>query len=150
MIEEDEVSQVAPNEPIKRYRPRGTGSIYRQKGSENWWIQYYRNGRAYRQSAGTTKRRQAEKLLQKKLAEIANHTFIEPKADRTTVGELAEDLLRDYSINWRKSLADVKTRWERHLALNFRELRATNVGDDQIKRYIANRQAEGAANSTIN
>jgi len=28
-----------------RKRPRGTGSIYQQKGSGNWWIQYYRHGK---------------------------------------------------------------------------------------------------------
>jgi integrase len=129
---------------------RGTGSLYRQKGSGNWWIQYYRNGKPYRQSTGTTKRRQAEKLLQRKLAEIANHSFIEPKADRTRVKELAEDLLREYSINARKSMADVKTRWERHLAPVFADTRASNVSNDQISRYIEQRQTEGAANSTIN
>ena len=100
----------------KRARPRGTGSVYQQQRSANWWIQYYRNGKVYRQSAGTPKRREAEKLLQKKLGEIATHNFIEPRSEKILVKELADDLLREYKINNRKSLDDLKTRWEKHLA----------------------------------
>jgi integrase len=135
---------------IEQKRPCGTGCIYQQKGSANWWIQYYRNGKVYRQSAGTSKRRKAEQLLQRKLAEIANHSFIDPKSERTLVKELAEDLLRDYRINGRKSLADVEARWRLHLSKEFGELRASNVGHDQMTRYVAERQTEGASNATIN
>ena len=34
-------------------RPRGTGRIYRQKGSTIWWIKFYRNGEPFRESTGT-------------------------------------------------------------------------------------------------
>ena len=115
----------------KLNRPRGTGSIYQQKGSSNWWIQYYRNGKVYRQSAGTAKRRQAERLLQTKLAEIANHTFIAPRSERTLVKELAEDVFRDYKIREQKSLDDAKTRWEKHLALVFGDSCAQVLDLDQ-------------------
>jgi integrase len=135
---------------VEQKRPRGTGSIYQQKGSANWWIQYYRNGKVYRQSAGTTMRRKAERILQGKLAEIANHSFIDPKSERTLVKELAEDFLRDYRINGRKSLSDVEARWRLHLSNEFGDLRASSVGNDQMTRYIAQRQTEGASNATIN
>jgi integrase len=134
----------------KHQRPRGTGCVYQRSGSSNWWIQFYRNGKVYRQSAGTTKRRKAEQMLQRKLAEVANHTFIDPKSERTLVKELAEDFLRDYRINGRKSLADVEARWRLHLSKEFGDHRAANVGHDQMTRYIAQRQTEGASNATIN
>ena len=146
----NDLTQPSATKRAKHQRPRGTGSIYQQKGSSNWWIQYYRNGKVYRQSAGTTNRRKAEKLLQQKLAEIANHTFIDPKAERTLVKELAEDFLRDYRINGRKSLSDVEARWRLHLSKEFADLRASNVGNDQMTRYIAQRQTEKASNATIN
>lgn len=135
---------------VSNRRPRGTGSVYRQQGSTNLWIQYYRNGKVYRQSAGTPKRRVAEKVLQQKLGEIATHSFIEPRFEKTLVKELAEDMLRDYSINGRKSLADVKTRWTKHLSKEFGQHRASNVSNDELTRYIAQRQNEGASNATIN
>ena len=51
-------------------RPRGTGSLYQQKGSAAWWIKYHRNGRSFRESTRTTDKRQANRLLAKRLAEI--------------------------------------------------------------------------------
>ena len=134
----------------RRARPRGTGSVYQQQGSANWWIQYYRNGKVYRQSARTPKRREAEKLLQKKLGEIATHNFIEPRSEKILVKELADDLLREYKINNRKSLDDLKTRWKKHLSSEFGDLRAAHVGNDHLTRYIAKRQQEEASNATIN
>jgi hypothetical protein len=121
-------------EQPKRQRPRGTGCVYQREGSSNWWIQYYRNGKVYRQSASTTKRGKAEQMLQRKLAEVVNHTFIDPKSERTLV-KLAEDFLRDYRINGRKSLADVEARWRLHLSKEFSDHRAANVGNDQMTRY---------------
>ena len=133
-----------------RRRPRGTGSLYRQRSSANWSIQYYRNGKVYRQTTGTTNRRKAERMLAKKLAEIATHTFIEPRAERILVEELAQDMLRDYEINGRKSLDDAKTRWEKHLQPVFGQLRAANVNNDDLAGYVSGRQTERASNATIN
>jgi integrase len=131
-------------------RPRGTGSLYRQKSSANWSIQYYRNGKVYRQTTGTTNRRRAERMLAKKLAEIATHTFIPPRAERILVEELAQDMLRDYQNNGRKSLDDAKARWEKHLQPVFGQLRAANVNNDDLTGYVSGRQAEKASNATIN
>ena len=58
----------------------------------------------------------------KKLAEIANHSFIDPKSGRTLVKELAKDLLRDDRINGRKSLPDVEARWRLQLSKEFGDL----------------------------
>jgi integrase len=135
---------------VSAKRPRGTGSLYKQRSSPNWWIQYYRNGKSYRQSTGTTNRRKAERMLAKKLAEISTYTFIEPRAERTLVSELAQDMLREYKINARKSLDAAKTRWEKHLAKSFGELRAVNVNSDDLTRYVAQRQHDRASNATIN
>jgi len=142
-------AETQPRKQASPYRSRGTGSVYRQKRSANLWIQYYRNGKVYRESSHTTDRRRAEKLLQKKLGEIATHTFIEPRAARTLIGELAQDLVQDYRVNGKKSLASVEARWK-HLAKEFSHLRAANLGKPELMRYVEDRQREGASNATIN
>ncbi len=58
---------------------RGTGSIY--KRGEVYWIQYYRNGKPYRESSYSTKEMDARKLLKRKLGEIAVGQFVEPEAE---------------------------------------------------------------------
>ena len=52
-------------------RPRGTGSIYLQKGSAVWWVKYYRNGKPYRESTHTTNQKQAQHFLKQRMGEIA-------------------------------------------------------------------------------
>src|SRR5438067_3565168 len=88
----------------KQPRPRGTGSLYRQKGRSTWWMKYYQNGKPFSESTGTEDQRLAERKLQRKLREIAAGEFIEPTAESTTIKQLADEYLRDYRINKRKSM----------------------------------------------
>ena len=44
-------------------RRRGEGGLYRRPGSANWWIAYCVNGERVRESAHTTSRPLALKLL---------------------------------------------------------------------------------------
>jgi len=131
-------------------RPRGTGSLFRRPRSPFWWIQYYRDGRCYRESSHTTSESQARRLLQRKLAEAASDTFVAPRTARVRVDELAEDFLRDQAIHERKARSDADTRWNLHLNPVFGHLRAISVGTDQISRYIQMRKEQGAKNGTIN
>ena len=71
-------TQTKSEPKIRPKRPRGTGSIYQQKGSSNWWIQYYQNGKSYRESTGTDNRRRAEKILQSTLGEISRASSSHP------------------------------------------------------------------------
>jgi integrase len=134
----------------KAKRPRGTGSVYPMKGTKVFWIKYHRNGEAIRESSGETCRKKAEKVLQKRLAEVAVGTFLGPKLEKVPVSELAEDLLRDYRINGRKSIDDVEARWKLHLKPFLGFLRAVQVTSSLVQRYIDKRQEEGAKNATIN
>jgi hypothetical protein len=37
-------------------RPRGTGSVFRMKGSTHWWIAYRHDGKRFRESSGSSKK----------------------------------------------------------------------------------------------
>jgi hypothetical protein len=56
---------------MKAPRTRGSGSIYKQKGSAAYWVKYYRNGKPFRESTRTTDKQQARGFLKQRLAEIA-------------------------------------------------------------------------------
>src|SRR5208283_3500030 len=62
-------------------RPRGTGSIYLQKGSAMWWVKYYRNGKAYRESTHKTNEKEAQDFLKQRLAEITTGNFVGPRTE---------------------------------------------------------------------
>jgi hypothetical protein len=99
----------------KARRQKGTGCVIRPDNSRFWVSIVYYNGKPSKQSTATTNRREAESIHQKRLAEIATGTFLGPEAERVRVEDLAEDFLRDYRINGRKSVDDVETRWRLHL-----------------------------------
>jgi integrase len=131
-------------------RPRGTGSILRMNGSNVLWIKYHRNGKPIRESAHTTKVKEAEKLLRARLAAISTGTYVGPKLEKVRISELADDVIRDYRINGLKSIEDLEARWRLHLEPFFGVLRAVEVSSQLVGRYIDGRQQEGASNATIN
>ena len=131
-------------------RPRGTGSVYRPRGSSIFWIKFYRNGKAHRESSKSDKMKTAEKLLGQRLAESRTEAFVPLKTKKILIQELAEGLVRDYRTNGLRSIGDLEARWEKHLKPFFGELRAIEVDSTLVAKYIDARQEEGAANATIN
>jgi len=126
---------------------RGDGYVFR-RGSV-WWIKYYRNGIAFRESSGSVKAAKARELLRKRLGEISLGRFIGPHADKIRIAELSIDFENDYKVNGKKSL-DKARQTLNHVLAFFGDYRAHRVGTDLVRKYIALRQEEKAANATIN
>jgi integrase len=123
------------------------GSIY--KRGNTFWIKYYRNGKPYRESAGTTKESEAKRLLKLREGHIAEGKFPGLRAEKVLYDELAQDLLNDYKINGRKSLKRAE-RSIKNLKVHFSGIKAVNVTTDHIQAYILQRQNSGMSNGTIN
>jgi integrase len=123
------------------------GSIY-QRGSV-WWIKYYRDGRPFYESSGSEKYTEAQKLLDQRRAEIYAGTHLEGAARKVMVGELLDDLIRDYKVNGKDHVwceGVVRNRLRPH----FGSMRARRVTHEQAARYVEQRQDQDAPNSTIN
>jgi integrase len=131
-------------------RLRGTGSIFRMNESNMLWVKYYRNGKPIRESAHTAKPKEAEKFLHRRLGEISTGSFVGLRIEKIRVAELADDLIREYRINGRKSIDDLQARWDLHLKPFFGLLRAVEVSSQLVASYIDARQQENAENATIN
>jgi integrase len=135
----------------KPKRVRGTGSVYRLKGRETWWIKYpLGDGSQIRESAGSAKESDAKNLLKHRLQEVNRGSFVAPDVRKVHVSDLIEEVKRDYRINGRKSLDDLEARWKLHLLPFFGHLRAVAVDNALCNRYVDERQQAGAANATIN
>lgn len=132
-------------EPEKR--KRGDGSIF-QAGSSTWWISFSERGIRHRENSRSTDYHVAERLLKRRLAELETQTFI-PRAS-VRVDELVSDLMAEYREKQQKSLASVEQRWRLHLSPFFTKRRASDITTDMVRRYIAQRQAEGASPATCN
>lgn len=139
----------------KRSR-RGTGSIFRFKGRDVWWIKYHRDGKPIRETSGSCKVKDAEKLLAKRLAEIQNNTYIDPKEQKVTVADLYGALETNYRIMARTPEigADKATRaerrWKARLEKHFGHIRVRKLTTDDLNKYVVWAQGEGLTNATIN
>jgi hypothetical protein len=143
-------------------RPRGSGSLYKLAGSQNWFLKFHRNGAPVRESSGTSDKRKAERILQKRIGEVANGNFIEPSDRKLLVDDLYAALLADYQANELASLEGAMQRWQRpakdggplpqagRLKASFGGLRALAVTTDRLNRYVAQCREQGLANGTIN
>lgn len=131
-------------------RRRGTGSIFKRQGCKMWTIKFSSRGKTIREATGERDYSEAMKKLTQRLGELDKGTFVEPEMRRIQVRELAEDFLRDYRINGRKSLDDAEARWRIHLDPFFGAARIAEVGSRTIEKYIDSRLEQGAQNATIN
>ena len=123
------------------------GSIY--KRGNTYWVQYYRNGKPYRESTKSKKEVDAKRLLKKREGEISDGKLPGIYFDRVRFDELAEDFLLDFKVNQKKSLRRVKQCVD-HLAEMFEGIKIRDITTPKIQAYIEKRLIARAANATIN
>ena len=138
---------IAPAAENPKKRPRGSGSIF-QNGSSTFWIKFSERGIPRRESSHSTDRKDAEKLLKRRLAEIETQTYIPRHNIR--IDELVVDVLIDHKDNGRKSTDQVEGRWRLHLQPFFTRMRASDVTTQHLRRSIAARRDQCAEPATIN
>ncbi len=129
------------------------GMLYR-RGSI-FWVKYYVNGRAVRESTETAKEQEARRFLKLKEGAVATGAPIPPRMDRILYNDLAADLRQHYTTTGERDLEEVKPRLA-HLERFFRNRRASSIGPALITAYVAERQEQKTrfgrppANRTVN
>jgi integrase len=124
------------------------GTIYQR--NKVWWIKYYAKGRPVYESSRSVRAEDAERLLRKRLGEIATGAFRGIAVERTTLDELFDLVVADYRENGKRSIDDVLSRLKLHLRPRLGKLRAADFGSADIRRYKADRKNEKAEAATIN
>jgi integrase len=119
------------------------GSIY--KRGKTYWIKYYRNGVAMRESAGSDKEKIAKDLLKEREGAVVRGVPVTPRTNRVTFDELAADVVNDYRINGKRSLDQLIRNFELHVTPFFGGWKAANITTADVRKYIDHRQAEDAA-----
>jgi integrase len=130
---------------MKKQR-RVRGCIY-QRG-QTWWIKFSQNGVSHCESSESSDKRVAQRLLDTRLAAVTTGEYT--GRTRVTVEELADDLLRDYRINNKRSIDHAQMRWDTHLKPFLGHLRADQVTSETVGRYVDSRLSAAASNGTIN
>src|ERR1700730_16213329 len=142
------------------------GSLYKRKQKltdgtsrelPTIWIKYYQNGRAVRESTGTTKETVARRMLRAREGDVEHGIPITPKMGRVTFEDAAADLLNDYKINGKKTYAQPKRRVRLHpgaVGADGRRLfsgrRLSSISTSDIRAFVAARLEAKAAPGEIN
>lgn len=132
---------------------KGQGRIFRRKSSTSWWLDYYARGRRYRESAHTTERKQAERLLAQRLREvgadlIGAKPFVGPAQERVKINQLLDALEADYKLR-SKATPPVFSHL-RAIRQDFGDSRAIHLTEEAIDRYVASCLEQGTAPATVN
>jgi integrase len=136
------------------------GSVYRQKDRKTWMIRYSHDGRRRVESSGSTVYDEAVKLLHKREGAIADGRPVSTHAGRLRFETAAADVVNDYLVNGKKSIADVRRRIKLHLTPFFGGRKMITITTTTVRAYVAHRQATvehddgtetpGASNAQIN
>jgi Phage integrase family len=114
-----------------------------------WWVKYYVDGTATRESTGTAQEAEARRFLKRREGKALSGEPVLPRVDRVRYEEAAADLRTHYQTTGERDLAEAGWRFA-HLDPFFGTKRLASIGPADLTCYIAARQAEGAANGSIN
>jgi integrase len=117
--------------------------------SSVWWCKYYVNGRAVRESTRCEREQEARRFLKLREGAVATGAPIPPRTERIFYEEIAKDLRQHYTATGRRNVDEAGYRLK-HLDPFFANTRASAITTSRITEYVVARQAEGAANGTIN
>lgn len=131
-----------------------SGSVYARRG--HWWITYRWRGQEVRQSVarlldqpgGAVTEKDAKRVLDARLREVATGRYVGPKEERVTVATLLDQYLADLRLRGAKA-PDVVERRCRPVKAALGHLRAVDVTTPILKAYLAERIAAGFAPGTI-
>jgi len=129
------------------------GSIYRptlRSGGKSsiLWVKYYTSGRCIRESTGTDNEQQAKRYLKDREGRAVAGQPILPRADKIRYEEVAADLRTYYGTTGKRNLVEADKRLK-HLE-HFTGSRVVAIDPPRITAYVEKRQAQDAANGTIN
>ncbi len=131
------------------FQPMYKNKLGKWRRSKTWWIAYYHNGRELRESADSTNKNNARRLLRDKLAASTNGTLVTGSAQRLKFEDLVGKLYHDYRRNSRRSIDRVEAAVS-HLGDFFAGYRASDITDEEIEHYVDRRlEDDGVAVATV-
>lgn len=119
-----------------------------KRESSVWWIGYSVDGKKFRESSKSSRKRDAEDLLARRLV-ARGQAPAARAAEQTTFEDLAQLIRDDYWENGRKTAKKLE-RTIGHLATSFEGWRASAIDEAAAKRHVTKRLRAGAAPATVN
>jgi integrase len=137
-----EVGEISVNEPRRpARRSYGTGSVFEKRGA--WYGQWRVRDRIVSRKLGPVRAPGSREGLTKTMAEsrlrkLMGEVTLPPVAERITVSEAGERLIRQLSTRGRKvsTLASYRSQLRVHLGPHFGEKPLTRIDKDDIEEFV--------------
>ena len=128
---------------------RGLGGVY--KRGPVYRIRYHHSGREHRESARSTERADATRLLKRRLADLSQGRPSGADEERVTFAQLAADYVEERAL---KGVPIPRRQWSTarvaHLSRFFGQMRAVEINTVTMREFAKVRRAEGATAGTVN
>jgi integrase len=134
-----------------RPRAKGTGSVYRPKGSRYYWIAYISGGQRFFESTKMLTKSAAQDVLTRKLGDISHGLHVTPKVGKKTLREGLAAVITNLTVNGRRSVAETERHIDRHVLKFFHpDKRMANISTADLEAYVQHRLGAGAAAASCN
>ncbi len=115
-----------------------------------WWIKFYKNGQAIRESSHSTDEAKARSLLKIRLGQVESGEYRGTTQSRVLVAALFDLVVEDYKISNKRSIEDLEYRVDKNLRPTLGKVRASVFGSSHVDSHIRTRREAGASDATIN
>jgi hypothetical protein len=103
----------------KAPRPKGTGGIFKPKGSSFYWIAYTSGGKRRYEGTKSSRKKVAEDLLRDRLGDVSKGIVVTPRMGKITLREAMKAVVDDLKLNGRQSATETERRIENHIVLTY-------------------------------
>jgi hypothetical protein len=125
--------------------------VYRPKKSKYWWIDFYHKGKRYRESSGSTRKRDAEQLFARRKYEISQEKFNPSSANKDLTFAEFQPRYMDWATDHKKaSTIERNYQFLDHLKPYVFDKLLSKIDLMIVEGYRKDRKKLGASNATIN
>ncbi len=143
-------------------RAKGTGSIFKPKGSSFYWIAYVSGGKRRYESTKSARKGDAQGLLTERLGLAQKGVIVTAKIGKLPLGAGLKAVVDDLTMNGRESVEHTQRRIDKHLLFHpvtaeepagghfLPDRRMSTITTTDVTAYASHRLAQGAAASSVN
>jgi integrase len=143
-------------------RAKGTGSIFKPKGSSFYWIAYISGGKRRYETTKSDVKQVAKDLLLERLGAIQHGVVVTPKLGKITLATGLKAVTSNLTMNGRQSADETQRRIDRHILWHAEtddepaggyfqpDRRMSTITTADIEAYKAHRIEQKAEPATLN
>jgi integrase len=163
---------------VTKPRAKGTGTIFKPKGSRFYWIAYMSGGKRHFEGTGSERKGDAQDLLTARLGDVSKGIAVTPKMGRTTFANGLKAVVNDLRMNGRDSVLcprckvaccgveghgnHIQRQIDKHILYRpatadapergyFKpDRRMSTITTSDLTAYVAHRLSQGAAAASVN